>query len=238
MFHTSASEAFASVEYIIARRVGRLADPLHARPPGASLFFIVVYLHMFRAMIYGSYRSRASWWWIIGMLIFLTLMAEAFMGYVLPWGQIELLGAQVITPVQHHPGDRRGPDRVDPRRLPDRRRHANRFFACTWSRCRLVILLLVVLHRGALHEVGSNIRMASTSRRPRTRSPRSRRRHPFPLLHGEGLVRHGLLRTIAAFILSSSRISSGVPEPAQLRPGQPMVRRSRWSRCGTSCRTT
>ena len=95
MYKPSASEAFASVEYIM-RDVewGWLIRYLHST--GASAFFIVVYLHMFRALMYGSYKKPRELLWIIGMLIFLVLMGEAFMGYLLPWGQMSYWGAQVI----------------------------------------------------------------------------------------------------------------------------------------------
>src|SRR6478735_37337 len=124
---------------------------------GASLFFIVRYLHMFRALIYGSHQKPRELVWILGMLIFLTLMAEAFMGYVLPWGQMSYWGAQVIInlfgtiPVigtgltEWIRGDYLIADAT-----------LNRFFALHVVALPLVILLLVVLHLGALHEVGSN----------------------------------------------------------------------------------
>jgi ubiquinol-cytochrome c reductase cytochrome b subunit len=124
---------------------------------GASLFFIVVYFHMFRALIYGSHQKPRELVWILGMLIFLTLMAEAFMGYVLPWGQMSYWGAQVIInlfgAIPMVGGDLtewiRGDYLVSDATL-------NRFFALHVIALPLVILLLVVLHLGALHEVGSN----------------------------------------------------------------------------------
>jgi ubiquinol-cytochrome c reductase cytochrome b subunit len=155
-FKPSAAEAFASVEYIM-RDVsgGWLIRYMHST--GASLFFIVVYLHMFRALIYGSHQKPRELVWILGMLIFLTLMAEAFMGYVLPWGQMSYWGAQVIInlfgAVPMIGGDLtewiRGDYLVSDATL-------NRFFALHVVALPLVILLLVVLHLGALHEVGSN----------------------------------------------------------------------------------
>ena len=92
----SAQQAFASVEYIM-RDVpgGWLIRYMHST--GASLFFIFVYLHMFRGLMYGSYRKPRELIWIFGMLIYLTLMAEAFFGYLLPWGQMSYWGAQVIV---------------------------------------------------------------------------------------------------------------------------------------------
>ena len=155
-FKPSAADAFASVEYIM-RDVsgGWLIRYMHST--GASLFFIVIYLHMFRALIYGSHQKPRELVWILGMLIFLTLMAEAFMGYVLPWGQMSYWGAQVIInlfgavpkigPVltEWIRGDYLVSDAT-----------LNRFFALHVVALPLVILLLVVLHLGALHEVGSN----------------------------------------------------------------------------------
>jgi ubiquinol-cytochrome c reductase cytochrome b subunit len=94
-YKPSAADAFASVEYIM-RDVdwGWLIRYMHST--GASAFFIVVYLHMFRALIYGSYKKPRELIWIFGVVIFLALMAEAFMGYLLPWGQMSYWGAQVI----------------------------------------------------------------------------------------------------------------------------------------------
>ena len=155
-FKPSAAEAFASVEYIM-RDVewGWLIRYMHST--GASLFFIVVYLHMFRGLMYGSYQKPRELVWILGMLIYLVLMAEAFMGYVLPWGQMSFWGAKVIIslfgaiPVigngltEWIMGDYLPSDAT-----------LNRFFALHVIALPLVLLLLVVLHIGALHEVGSN----------------------------------------------------------------------------------
>ena len=155
-YKPSATEAFSSVEYIM-RDVewGWLIRYMHST--GASLFFVVVYLHMFRAMLYGSYQKPRELVWILGMLIFLVLMAEAFLGYVLPWGQMSYWGAQVIINlfsaipviggglVEWIRGDFLVSDAT-----------LNRFFALHVIALPLVILLLVVLHLGALHEVGSN----------------------------------------------------------------------------------
>ena len=95
-YKPDANLAFASVEYIM-RDVpwGWLIRYMHST--GASAFFIVVYLHMFRALLYGSYRKPRELIWIFGVLIYLTLMAEAFFGYLLPWGQMSYWGAQVIV---------------------------------------------------------------------------------------------------------------------------------------------
>jgi len=155
-YKPSAAEAFGSVEYIM-RDVpwGWLIRYLHST--GASFFFIVVYLHMFRGVIYGSYQKPRELVWVLGMLIFLALMAEAFLGYVLPWGQMSFLGAQVIVSlfgaipvigdglVQWIQGDYLPSDAT-----------INRFFALHVVALPISLLLLVVLHLGALHEVGSN----------------------------------------------------------------------------------
>ncbi|GIX36935.1 MAG: cytochrome b [Silanimonas sp.] len=155
-YKPSAAEAFASVEYIMRDvEFGWLIRYMHST--GASLFFVVVYLHMFRALIYGSYQKPRELVWVLGMFIFLVLMAEAFMGYVLPWGQMSYWGAQVIInlfsaiPVVGTELTEwiRGDYLVSDATL-------NRFFALHVIALPLVILLLVVLHLGALHEVGSN----------------------------------------------------------------------------------
>jgi ubiquinol-cytochrome c reductase cytochrome b subunit len=155
-YKPSSAEAFASVEYIM-RDVdwGWLIRYLHST--GASAFFIVVYLHMFRGLIYGSYRKPRELVWIFGCLIFLTLMAEAFMGYLLPWGQMSYWGAQVIISLFGAiPGIGealtlwiRGDYVVSDATL-------NRFFALHVIALPLVLLGLVVAHIMALHEVGSN----------------------------------------------------------------------------------
>src|SRR6188768_1742422 len=94
-YKPSAADAFSSVEYIMRDvEFGWLLRYMHST--GASAFFIVVYLHMFRALLYGSYQKPRELIWIFGMLIFVILMAEAFVGYVLPWGQMSYWGAQVI----------------------------------------------------------------------------------------------------------------------------------------------
>ncbi len=152
----SAEGAFASVEYIMRDvEYGWLLRYLHST--GASAFFVVVYLHMFRGLIYGSYQKPRELLWIFGMLLFLVLMAEAFMGYLLPWGQMSFWGAQVIIslfgaiPVI---GDDltlwiRGDYVISGATL-------NRFFALHVIALPLVLVMLVAMHILALHEVGSN----------------------------------------------------------------------------------
>jgi ubiquinol-cytochrome c reductase cytochrome b subunit len=155
-YKPDASLAFASVEYIM-RDVpwGWLVRYMHST--GASAFFVVVYLHMFRGLLYGSYRKPRELVWIFGCAIFLCLMAEAFMGYLLPWGQMSYWGAQVIVnlfaavPIV-------GPDLA----LLIRGDYVvgdatlNRFFSFHVIAVPLVLLGLVVAHIIALHEVGSN----------------------------------------------------------------------------------
>ncbi|MCW5623802.1 MAG: cytochrome bc complex cytochrome b subunit, partial [Burkholderiales bacterium] len=95
-YKPDAALAFASVEYIMRDvPMGWLVRYIHST--GASMFFVVVYLHMFRGLLYGSYRKPRELIWIFGMLIYLCLMAEAFFGYLLPWGQMSFWGAQVIV---------------------------------------------------------------------------------------------------------------------------------------------
>jgi ubiquinol-cytochrome c reductase cytochrome b subunit len=152
----SAEGAFASVEYIM-RDVdyGWLLRYMHST--GASAFFVVVYLHMLRGMMYGSYQKPRELLWIFGMLIFLVLMAEAFMGYLLPWGQMSFWGAQVIIGIFGtipFVGEDltlwiRGDYVISGATL-------NRFFALHVIALPLVLVILVFLHIMALHEVGSN----------------------------------------------------------------------------------
>lgn len=155
-FTPSAEEAFASVEYIMRDvEYGWILRYLHST--GASAFFIVVYLHMFRGLLYGSYQKPRELVWLFGMLIYLALMAEAFMGYLLPWGQMSYWGAQVIIslfgaiPVIGADLTQwiRGDYLISGITL-------NRFFALHVVALPIVILGLVVLHILALHEVGSN----------------------------------------------------------------------------------
>ncbi|TWH77540.1 ubiquinol-cytochrome c reductase cytochrome b subunit [Azomonas agilis] len=155
-FEPSATGAFASVEYIMRDvEYGWIIRYLHST--GASAFFIVIYLHMLRGLLYGSYQKPRELVWILGMFIYLALMAEAFMGYLLPWGQMSYWGAQVIIslfgaiPVIGEDLTQwiRGDYLVSGITL-------NRFFALHVIALPIVILGLVVLHILALHEVGSN----------------------------------------------------------------------------------
>ncbi len=155
-YKPDANLAFASVEYIM-RDVpwGWLVRYMHST--GASAFFVVVYLHMFRGLIYGSYRKPRELIWLFGCGIFLCLMAEAFMGYLLPWGQMSYWGAQVIVNL-FAAVPFIGPDLA----LLIRGDYVvgdatlNRFFALHVIAVPLVLLGLVAAHIIALHEVGSN----------------------------------------------------------------------------------
>jgi ubiquinol-cytochrome c reductase cytochrome b subunit len=155
-YKPDASLAFASVEYIM-RDVpwGWLVRYMHST--GASAFFVVVYLHMFRGLIYGSYRKPRELIWLFGCGIFLCLMAEAFMGYLLPWGQMSYWGAQVIVNL-FAAVPFVGPDLA----LLIRGDYVvgdatlNRFFSFHVIAVPLVLLGLVAAHIIALHEVGSN----------------------------------------------------------------------------------
>ncbi len=155
-YKPDAAMAFASVEYIM-RDVpgGWFIRYMHST--GASAFFIVVYLHMFRAMIYGSYKGKRELLWLIGMAIYVVLMATAFMGYLLPWGQMSYWGAQVIVnlfnTVPYIGGDLsvwiRGDFVLGDATL-------NRFFALHFFLPVIVLPALVFVHIVALHTVGSN----------------------------------------------------------------------------------
>src|SRR5512143_84387 len=155
-YKPDATLAFASVEYIM-RDVdwGWLIRYMHST--GASMFFVVVYLHMFRGLMYGSYRKPRELLWIFGVLIYLALMAEAFLGYLLPWGQMSFWGAQVIVnlfaAVPFVGEDLslwiRGDYVISDATL-------NRFFAFHVIALPLVLIALVAVHLVALHEVGSN----------------------------------------------------------------------------------
>jgi len=155
-YKPDAELAFASVEYIM-RDVpfGWLVRYLHST--GASMFFVVVYLHMFRGVIYGSHREPRELVWLIGCVIFVALMAEAFMGYLLPWGNMSYWGAQVILSlfdVIPYVGPAltewiRGDFVISDATL-------NRFFAFHVILLPLILVALVFLHLVALHQVGSN----------------------------------------------------------------------------------
>ncbi|MDC0407811.1 cytochrome b N-terminal domain-containing protein [Candidatus Thioglobus sp.] len=155
-YKPDAANAFASVEYIM-RDVdwGWLIRYIHST--GASAFFVVIYLHMYRALLYGSYKAPRELIWILGMVLYIALMAEAFMGYVLPWGQMSYWGAKVIInlfgsfPIvgdiilEFILGDYAVGDAA-----------LNRFFSLHVIAIPLILVVLVFLHIVALHTVGSN----------------------------------------------------------------------------------
>lgn len=157
MFYTpTASEAFASIEYIMRDvEYGWLLRYLHST--GASMFFIVIYLHMLRSIMYGSYQAPREFIWLLGMVLFGLLLAEAFFGYLLPWGQMSYWAAQVITSLfsaipfigedlaQWVRGDYNVSDVT-----------LHRFYALHIVGIPLLLLGLVWLHLAALHRVGSN----------------------------------------------------------------------------------
>lgn len=152
----TAGEAFASIQHIMRDvRYGWLLRFMHTT--GASAFFIVIYLHMYRGIIYGSYQYPRELLWLIGMFIYMSLLLEAFTGYVLPWGQMSFWGAEVITSFttaipfigKYLEVWLRGDFNVSGVTL-------HRFFALHVTGVPLIIIVLVVLHLVALHHVGSN----------------------------------------------------------------------------------
>ena len=206
MFNPSAEGAFASVEYIMRDvQGGWLIRYMHST--GASAFFVVVYLHMFRGLLYGSYQKPRELVWLIGMGIYLCLMAEGFFGYLLPWGNMSFWGAQVILNLPAaipFIGDAlgewvKGDYIISGITL-------NRFFALHVIALPLVLLLLIVLHLGALHEVGSNnpdgvdIKKGPKGNRWDAHKPADG--IPFhPYYTVKDLVGVGFLLVIAAFII-------------------------------------
>ncbi len=235
-YNPSAAGAFDSVQYIM-RDVewGWLIRYMHST--GASLFFIVVFLHMFRGIIYGSFKRPRELVWLLGMLIFLVLMAEAFMGYVLPWGNMSFWGAKVIISlfgtipvigtdlVEWIMGDFLPGDAT-----------LNRFFALHVVALPIVLLLLVVLHIAALHEVGSNnpdgvdVKHGTKGNRWSPLAPADG--IPFhPYYTVKDLVGVGFLLLIAAFIIffaptlggwflepDNSIPANNLVTPAQIKP--------------------
>ncbi|GAB2574489.1 cytochrome bc complex cytochrome b subunit [Dyella jejuensis] len=235
-YDPSAAGAFDSVQYIM-RDVewGWLIRYMHTT--GASLFFVVVYLHMFRGIMYGSYQKPRELVWLLGMLIFLVLMAEAFMGYVLPWGNMSFWGAKVIVSlfgtipvigkdlVEWIMGDFLPADAT-----------LNRFFALHVIALPLVLLLLVVLHLAALHEVGSNnpdgVDVKHGPKGNRWDPTKPADGIPFhPYYTVKDLVGVGLFLAIAAFIIffqptfggwflehDNSIAANNLVTPAQIKP--------------------
>jgi len=224
-YKPDAASAFASVEYIM-RDVewGWLIRYMHST--GASFFFIVVYLHMFRGLMYGSYKSPRELVWILGVLIYLVLMAEAFLGYVLPWGQMSYWGAQVIIslfgaiPVI---GDSlvewiRGDFFVSDATL-------NRFFALHVIAVPLALLGLVVLHLAALHEVGSNNPDGVEVKKNKDAQGRPLDGIPFhPYYTVKDLFGIGVLLTLFAFVIFFAPEVGGLfLEKDNFNPADPLV---------------
>lgn len=157
MFYTpTAEQAFNSIEYIMRDvNYGWLLRYMHST--GASAFFIIIYLHLFKALLYGSYQKPRELVWLLGMIFFILLMAEAFLGYLLPWGQMSYWGAQVITSLLSaipYIGDSlvtwvRGDYSVANATL-------QRFFALHVIAIPFLMVLVVFLHIVALHKAGSN----------------------------------------------------------------------------------
>ena len=157
MYYTpTAADAFASVEFIMRDvNYGWLLRYMHST--GASFFFIVIYLHMFRGLMYGSYRSPRELLWLLGMVLFLLLLGEAFMGYLLPWGQMSFWGAQVITSLftaipfvgKSLALWLRGDFTVSEATL-------HRFYALHVGGIPMLMTIMTYLHVVALHKVGSN----------------------------------------------------------------------------------
>ena len=155
-YKPDAANAFASVEYIMRDiEWGWLIRYLHST--GASAFFVIIYLHMFRALLYGSYKGPREFLWILGMLLYVLLAAEAFFGYVLPWGQMSFWGAQVIISL-FGSVPLIGPDLLvwilGDYAVGDAT--LNRFFSLHVIVLPLLLVVLVFLHLVALHHVGSN----------------------------------------------------------------------------------
>jgi len=224
-YKPDAAEAFASVEYIMSDvEWGWLIRYMHST--GASFFFVVVYLHMFRGLMYGSYKSPRELVWVLGVLIYLVLMAEAFMGYVLPWGQMSYWGAQVIIslfgaiPVV---GDTlvewiRGDFFVSDATL-------NRFFALHVIAVPLALLLLVVLHLAALHEVGSNNPDGIEVKKKKDNQGRPLDGIPFhPYYTVKDIFGVGVFLTLFAFVIFYAPEFGGLfLEPDNFNPADPLV---------------
>ena len=221
-FKPGEATAWDSVQYMV-REVPYmwLIQPMHA--VGASFFFIVVYLHMARGMLYGSYKAPRELLWVIGMLIYLALMAEAFMGYVLPNGNMSYWGAQVIVnifgtiPVI-------GPDLVDWIRgdygIGDAT--LTRFFSLHVVALPFVIALLVMLHLVALRQVGSNNPDGIEIKEKLGPGRQAARRHSVPsLLHAQG---HRRRRPVPHVVRHRGVLRADLRRPvhgaAELRAGQ------------------
>jgi ubiquinol-cytochrome c reductase cytochrome b subunit len=224
-YKPDAEKAFGSVEYIM-RDVewGWLIRYMHST--GASLFFVVVYLHMFRGLMYGSYRKPRELLWIFGCLIYLTLMGEAFFGYLLPWGQMSYWGAQVIVNLFSTVpfiGEGLGTWIRGDYTISDIT--LNRFFAFHVIAFPLILLGLVAAHLMALHEVGSS--------NPDGIEIKGRARIPRPGLYLDGIYSHpyytikdivGVVFFLAVFsaIMFFVPRWAGTSSSEQLHPADPL----------------
>jgi ubiquinol-cytochrome c reductase cytochrome b subunit len=223
-YKPSAQEAFASVEYIM-RDVPGGWFIRYVHSTGASAFFICVYLHMARGLMYGSYRKPRELIWIFGVMIYLALMAEAFFGYLLPWGQMSYWGAQVIINLFGTipfigealaiwiRGDYNVSD-ADAQPLLRAARDRAAAGAAGPGRAHLM----------ALHEVGSNNPGRRRDlQRHRSESGHPARRHPVPpVLHGEGpRRRRGLPDRLLGDRVLHARDGRLLPRVQQLHPRRP-----------------
>ncbi len=223
-YKPSEAEAFGSVEYIM-RDVswGWLLRYLHST--GASAFFIVIYLHMYRALLYGSHKAPRELIWIFGMLIYAALMAEAFFGYVLPWGNMSYWGAQVIVSLFGAiPGIGeplvewiRGDYSISDITL-------NRFFALHVVALPLVLLLLVVAHLVALREVGSNNPDGIEIKKVTDRNGKPLDGIPFhPYYTYKDLVGVGIFLILFAMVVFFAPTFGGLfIEPPNFEPANPL----------------
>jgi ubiquinol-cytochrome c reductase cytochrome b/c1 subunit len=212
-YEPNVNHAFDSVEYIMRSvNYGWLIRYMHAN--GATMFFIVVYIHMFRGLYYGSYKSPREVLWILGVIIFLLMMATAFMGYVLPWGQMSYWGATVITNLfSVFPFGESivewlwGGFSVDNPTL-------NRFFALHYL-FPFLIVGVVILHLVALHQHGSNNPLGIERKEPRDSIPF----HPYYTV--KDLVGLGVFSIIWAYFVFFNPNFFG--EPDNYIPANPLV---------------
>ena len=223
-YQPSAATAFDSIERLM-REVEWGWLIRYAHSTGASFFFLVVYLHMFRSLLYGSYKAPREVLWILGMLTYLALMAEAFMGYVLPWGNMSLWGAQVIVNL-FGTVPFFGPDLVEWIRgdygIADST--LNRFFSLHVIAVPLGLLLLVTLHLVALRSVGSNnpdgieIKdQTDASGRPLDGIPF----HPYYIV--KDVLSVGVFLVAFSFVLFFAPTFGGLfLEPANFEPANPV----------------
>jgi len=223
-YEPSEIEAFGSVEYIMRDvQWGWLIRYLHST--GASAFFIVIYLHMYRALLYGSHKQPRELIWIFGMLIYAALMAEAFFGYVLPWGNMSFWGAQVIVSLfGATPGIGeslvewiRGDYSISGITL-------NRFFALHVAALPLVLILLVVAHLVALREVGSNNPDGIEIKKLTDRSGKPLDGIPFhPYYTYKDLVGVGIFLILFSIVVFFAPTLGGLfLEPANFEPANPL----------------